>query len=302
MKPNFIRALLRVSPIAGTNLFVSALAPLAMSSLAPAPAAAQNALAIAGPAAAETGAVARTSIGAAHTAGNPAVLAGRPVAGAASSGERAGAAAARTALRTLAPHVRRMSDPDALRTAFEAYYAYRDAHPDEVRNPYLYFVDLGLSNATSRGYVFDMEAHAIVEGPFMVAHGRGSGPRNGVPTKFTNRPGSYASSLGLYLAQETYTFTGKSNGRRYSSVGLRMRGESGQFNGAARARGIVAHGAPYVSSREAGRSEGCPAMEPARANRLLPKIANGGVVFIYSPKDTRWLRNDPWVNAGRRAI
>jgi hypothetical protein len=207
------------------------------------------------------------------------------------------AAAAGDALRTLGARVGRTSDPTALRTALEAYYAYRDAHPEQVRKPYLYFVDFGLGNASPRGWVFDMDAHRVVEGPFMVAHGRGSGPRNGVPKKFSNRPGSYASSLGLYLAQETYTFSGTANGRRYTSVGLRMRGESGSFNGAARARGIVAHGAPYVSARESGRSEGCPAMEPARARRLLPLIADGGVVFIYSPNDSRWLRRDPWVNA-----
>lgn len=206
-------------------------------------------------------------------------------------------AAVEEALRSLAPHVTRQSDPSALRIALEAYYRYRDAKPEAVRKPYLYFVDLGLSNATARGYVFDMERKQLVEGPFMVAHGRGSSAsRDGVPTRFSNRAGSYMSSLGLYLAQETYTFRGKSGGRAYASVGLRMRGESGDFNDAARARGIVAHGAPYVTSRASGRSEGCPAMEQARANRLLPLIANGGVVFIYSPHDNRWLQNDPWVN------
>lgn len=206
--------------------------------------------------------------------------------------------AAKAALEELAPYVRRSSDPTALSTALEAYYAYREANPDAVKKPYLYYVDMGLSNATARGYVFDMDALELVEGPFPVAHGRGSSKtRNGVPTSFSNRPGSYASSLGLYLAQETYTFTGKSNGRRYSSVGLRMRGESGEFNSAARSRGIVAHGAPYVSPGDAGRSEGCPAMEMARARRLLPLIANGGVVFLYSPRDRRWLDRDPWINA-----
>jgi hypothetical protein len=143
-----------------------------------------------------------------------------------------------------------------------------------------------------------MESLKLVEGPFTVSHGNGtSRSRNGVPTKFSNRAGSHASSLGLYLAQETYTFRGKSGGRAYSSVGLRMKGESGAFNDAARARGIVAHGAPYVTANDAGRSEGCPAMELARANRLLPKIANGGVVFIFSPADEKWLAVDPWVNA-----
>ena len=208
------------------------------------------------------------------------------------------AARAEAALDVLGAHVVRASDAAALRTAFLAYYNYREAHPVDVRKPYLYFVDLGLGNASPRGWVFDMDSLAVVDGPFTVAHGRGSGPRNGTPTRFSNAPGTYASSLGLYLAQETYTFTGKSGGRRYASVGLRLRGESGEFNGAALARGIVAHGAPYVTSREAGRSEGCPAMEPARAKRVLPLIANGGVVFLYSPNDPRWLAGDPWVNAG----
>ena len=209
----------------------------------------------------------------------------------------AAAAKAEVALAALGQDVARISRESALRTAFQAYFSYRAAMPAGVRKPYLYFVDLGLDNGTARGWVFDMESLALVEGPFTVAHGRGSGPRNGTPQRFSNAAGSYASALGLYLAQETYTFMGKSGGRRYASVGLRLRGESGDFNGAARARGIVAHGAPYVTRREAGRSEGCPAMEPARANRLLPMIANGGVVFIYSPNDPRWLAGDPWIQA-----
>ena len=207
-------------------------------------------------------------------------------------------AATDAALDALARHVTRMSDPEALRTAFQAYFRYRESQPDRVRKPYLYFVDLGLDNLTPRGYVFDMEKLAVVEGPFAVAHGRGSArTRNGVPTKFSNRAGSNSSALGLYLGQETYEFSGKVAGRAYRSVGLRMRGESGAFNDAARPRGIVAHGAPYVTAQGAGRSEGCPAMELQRANRLLPMLANGGVVFIFSPNDQRWLSEDPWVNA-----
>jgi len=204
------------------------------------------------------------------------------------------AAETENALRVLSAKVTRMSDPSALRTAFHAYYNYRAARPSEVRKPYLFFVDLGLDNSAPRGYVFDMDNLRVVEGAFTVAHGRGSSAgRNGVPTTFSNRSGSYASSLGLYVARDTYTFQSSS----YTSIGLRLDGESGSFNNAAMSRGIVAHGAPYVSSRDAGRSEGCPAMEQDRARRLLPLLANGGVVFIYSPNDNRWLDNDPWINA-----
>jgi hypothetical protein len=229
----------------------------------------------------------------------PVAATARSVAPAADSGA---ASAAESALRAFGPVVAPVSGEGALRTAVRAYYAYRAAHQGEVRKPYLYFVDFGLDNGTPRGWVLDMDAQTVVEGPFPVSHGRGSGPRNGVPKTFSNRPGSNASSLGVYLAQETYAFSGKSGGRHYTSVGLRLRGESGRFNGAARERGIVSHGAPYVSSREAGRSEGCPALEPARARRLLPLIAEGGVVFLYSPHDARWLREDPWISAGTLAM
>src|SRR5215212_6001017 len=128
-------------------------------------------------------------------------------------------AATEAALRALARHVTRTSHPQALRIAFDAYYDYRSANPELVRKPYLYYVDLGLDNGTPRGYVFDMDSMTLVEGPFTVAHGRGSSrARNDVPTRFSNRPGSHASSLGLYLAEETYMFSGKSGGRAYRSV------------------------------------------------------------------------------------
>ena len=213
------------------------------------------------------------------------------------TGADAVASAVESALDALAPVVVESSHPDALRAAFRAYFSYRAAHEDRVRKPYLYFVDYGLGNATPRGYVFDMDALTLIEGPFTVAHGRGSSRgRNGVPTRFSNRPGSAATSLGLYLTQETYGFVGHAGGRTYRSVGLRLAGLSGEFNDAARARGVVAHGAPYMSARDAGRSEGCPALEERRAQRLLPMIANGSLVFLYSPNDPVWAEQDPWVN------
>src|SRR4051794_18881102 len=200
------------------------------------------------------------------------------------------------ALRVLRAHVARQSHPDALRYAFEAYFNYKSAHPEKVRKPYLYFVDYGLDSDTPRGYVFDMSALKVVDGPFTVAHGRGSGGNDAVPTRFSNSNGSNSSSLGLFLAQETYAFSGHTGGRLYRSIGLRLTRLSGAFNNSARKRGVVVHGAPYVTSAKAGRSEGCPAIEPARAQRLLPKIGNGGMVFLFSPRDKRWLSADPWAN------
>lgn len=203
----------------------------------------------------------------------------------------------RSALDVFVSRVRPLSHPDALKDAFTSYFAYKAAHPNEVKKPYLYFVDYGLPSTAKRGYVFDMESLKIVDGPFTVAHGRGSSTSQyGVPTRFSNASGSNSTSLGLYVTKALYDFHGKSGGRRYSSVGLRLDGVSAGFNDNALDRGVVAHGAPYVTSSKAGRSEGCPAMEPARAKELLPKLAQGAMVFLFAPNE-KWMDNDPWISA-----
>ena len=204
----------------------------------------------------------------------------------------------RRAIDALTNAVGPLSAPEALTDAVRSYFAFKAAHPDDVRNPYLYFVDYGLPSTMRRGYVFDMKLLKLLDGPFTVAHGRGSSPaQSGVPTRFSNAMGSAATSLGLYLTEATYRFRGNSGGRMYSSIGLRLVGVSDGFNDNAFARRVVAHGAPYVTPAKAGRSEGCPAMEQSRAQQLLPKLANGGMVFLYAP-DSAWLTRDPWISAG----
>jgi L,D-transpeptidase catalytic domain len=207
------------------------------------------------------------------------------------------AAVTKAALDAFTGVVGPLSRPQALEDAFHSYFAYKTAHPDEVKKPYLYFVDYGLPSTTPRGYVFDMISLKVVDGPFTVAHGKGSSTTQyGVPTRFSNASSSYASSLGLYVAQAIYDFHGHTGGHAYSSIGMRLQGVSTGFNDNALARRVVAHGAPYVTPTKAGRSEGCPAMEPSRAQRLLPKLADGGMVFLFAP-DAKWMASDPWLAA-----
>jgi hypothetical protein len=203
----------------------------------------------------------------------------------------------KSALKALSGAVDRLSHPQALDDAFRSYFAYKSAHASAVKKPYLYFVDYGLPSTTPRGYVFDMDSLKVVDGPFTVAHGRGSSTAQyGVPTRFSNVSGSAATSLGLYLTKQLYAFHGHTGGRTYSSIGLRLLGVSSGFNDNAFDRRVVAHGAPYVTPTKAGRSEGCPAMEPARAKELLPKLADGGMVFLFAPNED-WMARDPWLAA-----
>jgi len=193
--------------------------------------------------------------------------------------------------------VQPLSRPEALDDAFRSYFAFKAAHPDEVKKPYLYFVDYGQPGTAKRGYVFDMGSLTLVDGPFTVAHGKSSSTtKYGIPTHFSNASGSNATSLGLYVTGSTYAFHGHSGGHGYSSIGLVLNGVSKGFNDNAARRRVVAHGAPYVTPTRAGRSEGCPAMEPDRAQRLLPKLADGAIVFLFAP-NSQWLAGDPWLSA-----
>ena len=151
---------------------------------------------------------------------SPALVPNTPAHGAA----EAVAEVTRAAVGAFTGTVRPLSRPEALEHAFKAYFAYKAAHPDEVRKPFLYFVDYGLASTEPRGYVFNMDSLKVVDGPFTVAHGRGSSTSQyGVPTRFSNASNSYATSLGLYVAQSTYDFHGHTGGQGYSSVGLRQR-------------------------------------------------------------------------------
>jgi hypothetical protein len=117
--------------------------------------------------------------------------------------------------------------------------------------------------------------------------------------RFNNTQDSNACSLGLYTTLDTYDHTGESDtttGRvRYTSIALRIHGCSGHFNSNAEQRQVVIHGAPYVRENDAGRSQGCPAMQMERAARLIPLLANGSVVFLFSPNDAAWNARDPWM-------
>ncbi len=197
--------------------------------------------------------------------------------------------------------VKGLSHPEALASAFRSYFAYKAAHPNDVKKPLLYFVDYGQPATAKRGYVFDMQKLSIVDGPFTVAAGRGSASDGGTPTRFGNSSRSSMTSLGLYVTKALYAFTGHSGGHTYSSVGLRLNGVSKGFNDNAFARGVVAHGAPYVTPNKAGRSQGCPAMEPGRAQRLLPKLAEGAMVFLFAPNQN-WMSHDQWVNSPKAQI
>jgi len=166
--------------------------------------------------------------------------------------------------------------PQVLRLALEAHA--RAEQTGETTSSLLTVIDYTRPSRERRLWVIDLARDSVLERA-LVAHGRRTGDDRA--ERFSNRPGSFESSLGTFLTGDSYT--GK-NG--YS---LRLRGLDRGLNDNAEARTIVIHGAWYATRDfiarvgRLGRSEGCPALDPAVAHRVIDRIKGGSVVFAYFP-------------------
>ena len=165
---------------------------------------------------------------------------------------------------------------EAFHQALQGYY---ELNPK--KNDILSIIDFSLPSSEKRMYVLNIKAKKVLFHT-LVAHGAKSG--NKFATSFSNRNGSHQSSLGFYLAQETY----------YGSNGFSMRldGLEKGINDLARQRAIVVHGADYCSwdvvksTGRLGRSYGCPALPREVSKPIIDTIKNGSLLFIYADDPT----------------
>jgi hypothetical protein len=116
----------------------------------------------------------------------------------------------------------------------------------------------------------------------LVAHGRGSDPlRTGWLKRFSNEPGSKASSAGAYRTGNPYL------GAHGHS--LRLEGLD-QSNNNALSRGIVVHSAWYVSEEMIGhfgmlgRSEGCFAVAGPTLAEVMTRLGPGRLLYADNVK------------------
>ena len=138
-------------------------------------------------------------------------------------------------------------------------------------------IDFSKPSTEKRLYVLDMKNKKLLY-TSVVSHGKNSG--GNYATSFSNKNGSYKSSLGFYLTENTY------QGRNgYSLV---LNGLEKGINDQAKQRAIVMHGAAYAnpnitaSAGRLGRSLGCPALPQALAKPIIDTIKKGSVLFIYA--------------------
>ena len=140
----------------------------------------------------------------------------------------------------------------------------------------LVLIDYTKPSTEKRFYILDLLQKKLLLSTY-VAHGRGSGDNYAVA--FSNRPGSYQSSLGFFRTGDTYM--GK-NGYSLFLDGL----EKG-INDKARERAIVVHGANYADpavlkgQQRLGRSLGCPALPPDISKQVIDTIKGGVLLYIY---------------------
>jgi hypothetical protein len=189
-----------------------------------------------------------------------------------------------TKLLSQAPGLR----ADVLRMALDAADSAAERGLLPRRN-LLTVIDYSLPSSQQRLFVFDLAGKKLLFNE-LVAHGKNSG--GDVANFFSNEPGSEATSLGLFVTQDTYF--------GHNGYSLRLRGLEEGVNDMASDRAIVLHGAYYVS-REAirvlgrlGRSWGCPAVRSEIAQKLIDTIRGGSAIFAYYPEKS-WLSNSVYL-------
>lgn len=166
-------------------------------------------------------------------------------------------------------------DFDVFEKAATGYFNLKSLNEVPQTSSVITIVDLGKSSATKRMWIIDLIDKDLLMNTW-VAHGNGSG--DDMANYFSNQTDSHASSLGFYVTDGVY------HGKHGRS--LKLNGMDEGFNDNARARGIVIHGAKYVSEGtinalgRLGHSEGCPAVSTKVINKVIAAIKDKTVLFI----------------------
>jgi len=165
---------------------------------------------------------------------------------------------------------------NAFEFALKGYYLLKIQH--QIKNDrYLTIIDFTKSSTEKRWMTLDMEKFTIAVKTF-VAHGRNSGEE--FAQFFSNSLGSFKSSLGFFTTGEIY------NGK--NGLSMKLKGLESGINDLAYERGVVVHGADYVSpdfianTGRLGRSQGCPALPVNEVESAVSLLKEGTLFFLYA--------------------
>lgn len=183
----------------------------------------------------------------------------------------AGAAPTAPAALPAMPAVRAGVNP----ALFDAAMAALDRHGGRVLRDRMGIVDFSASSSDPRLHLVDLVGGTT--STLHVAHGSGSDPNHtGWLQRFSNSPGSNATSEGAYLTSDYYF--GR-HGRSQRLIGLDA------SNSNALERAIVIHGAWYAEPSmiavhgKLGRSQGCLAVGDSLLNRAFDHLGSGRMIY-----------------------
>lgn len=169
-------------------------------------------------------------------------------------------------------------------------FHFRNDMPMILKNStWTVIIDYTQPSINYRCYLINLKTGVVER--YLVAHGRNTGEVQA--TDFSNSHNSNKTSLGLYLTGRSYQSGRFGTGRIL--YGLET------FNDQAHLRGIVIHGAQYMSDTfirnngRAGRSQGCPAMERNSFKRVHNILGSGALFLHYHKKLPHEVRKSPKV-------
>lgn len=165
---------------------------------------------------------------------------------------------------------------EAFRQGLHGFYKLR-AEGKLTNERYFTIVDFTQHSSRERLYVIDTDKFNVVY-KSLCSHGKNTGGEKA--EYFSNKVGSLQSSLGFFIANETYS----------GKFDLAMRLDGLEYcNSNARDRGIVVHGAKYATpefmnrnNNVLGRSYGCPALPEKEAEEIITTIQGGSCFYIYA--------------------
>ena len=142
----------------------------------------------------------------------------------------------------------------------------------------LTIIDFTIPSNEPRFFIIDLCNRELIH-KSLVAHGVKTGRL--YAKHFSNTENSHQSSLGFYVTTSTY------HGKY--ELALRLDGKE-HSNSHASSRGVVMHGADYVSydfleknGCQLGRSYGCPSLPHEGFADVVDMIKGGSCLFIYYP-------------------
>lgn len=180
-------------------------------------------------------------------------------------------------MRAFAPTVPVQPTPPAVvkPALFAQARAAMERHPQIINRQRMALVDFAAPSSAPRLHIVNLLDGTATS--YLVAHGSGSDPdHSGWLERFSNAPGSNASSAGAYLTGDHYV--GK-HGSSQRLIGL------DPSNNNALGRAIVLHGAwyaePGVASNRGklGRSQGCFAVGDSVKAQVMAQLGQGSLIY-----------------------